>query len=147
MYRTTLLLLSSILMLTCNEEVTFTINGLTEPAAPTELTDANGNRMTTPGGWPRCWLSSRLSAAQAAVVAGEKPTGGWNENFLYPKGQRHEFRGTLKNPNAEGKCTLNWFGDDAGNTNEPWIKNESSDTTKQGMENKKESTPAATLLP
>ena len=139
MSRVALIILANALLLSCpNRQVTFTSsNGLTEPAPPVEFTDAAGNKMTSPGGWPKCWLSSRLSAVQAAIVAGETPNG-WSGKFLYEKGKRHEFEGEIQNPHAKGKCTLNWFGDDAGNANEPWLNNESSDTTKQGMENRED---------
>ena len=137
MIRVALILFANVLLLSCpNKQVTFTSSeGLSEPAPPTEFTDAKGNTMTSPGGWPKCWLSSRLSAVQAAVAAGETPTG-WSGQFLYPKDRRHEFEGEIQNPHARGKCTLNWFGNDADNAGEPWLNNQSDDPTKQGMEQK-----------
>jgi len=138
MIRVALILFTSILLLSCsNKQVNFTsAGGLSQPAPPTEFTDANGNKMTSPGGWPDCWLSSRLSAVQAAIVGGETPQNGWRGKFLYPQNKRHEYEGETQNPHAKGKCTLNWFDNDADNANEPWINNRSNDSTKQGMQQK-----------
>ena len=138
MLRITLLLMANLLLLSCpNRQVTFTHSeGLTEPAPPKEFRDASGNNMTSPGGWPDCWLSSRLSAVQAALVAGEVDEGNWSGSFKFPEGTRHEYEGEIQNPHTKGTCTLNWFGDDAGNANEPWINKQSSDPTQQGMQQK-----------
>ena len=57
-------------------------------------------------------------------------------SFKYPEGERQEFEGEIQNPHAKGTCTLNWFGDDANNANEPWINNQNNDPTKQGMQQK-----------
>lgn len=135
MCRILLILFTNVLLLSCpNKQVTFTSSsGLTEPAEPVEFTDANGNTMTSPGGWPDCWLSSRLSAVEAAIVGGEVD-GGWSGQFKYPQDTRHEYTGEIQNPHAKGTCTLNWFGNDTANANEPWISNISDDPTKQGMQ-------------
>ena len=132
-----IVVLAALLVSTCSNEQRFSANfdALTEPAPPTEFTDAQGNKMISPGGWPRCWLSSRLSTVQAAVVAGES-TSGWSGEFLYPEGERKEFSGTLQNPATTGKCTLNWFGKDQDNTAEPWLNKISSDPSKAGIEQK-----------
>ncbi len=133
--RTALILLANVFLLSCtNKQVTFTSDGLSEPAPPTEFTDASGSKMTSPGGWPDCWLSSRLSFVQAASVGGETPDESWSGRFIYPEDERHEYEGEVQNPHAKGTCTLNWFGNDDDNSNEPWIANRSDDRTKQGMQ-------------
>ncbi len=130
-----LFLLLSLSLSTCaNRQVTFTSSEpLTQPAPPQEFNDARGNKRTSPGGWPDCWLSSRLSAVEAAIVAGEVD-GVWSGEFKYPQGERREFEGEAHNPHIKGTCTLNWFGNDTDNADEPWLSNENSDPTKRGME-------------
>ena len=150
MTRVATILCANLLLLSCpNRQVTFTNSGgLTEAAPPKEFRDASGHTMTSPGGWPDCWLSSRISAVEAAIVAGEvvSETGiHWSGKFKYPEGKRHEYEGETQNPHAKGKCTLNWFGNDEDNANEPWINNQNSDPTKLGMQQKYGSGYAAVL--
>lgn len=104
----------------CAKQTAFSseVEALTAPATPRTFRSAEGDTMVSPAGWPECWLSSRLSAVQAALVAGERPNGTWGD-FLYPKGERQQFRGILQNPAAEGDCILNWLG--KNNHDEPWV--------------------------
>ena len=83
-----------------------------EPGIVTEAVDA-------PKQWPQCWLSSRLSAAEALMK---------NTKGVYSKGDgRQEFRGKAVNPTVEGDCIYSWFGQD--NSSEPWIAMLQQDTS------------------
>ena len=93
------------------EPIHDTTAGAAQAADPDKEPGVVTETIAAPEQWPQCWLSSRLSSAEAVrkkvQVAYQKNDG------------RQEFRGNIVNPTAQGDCIYNWFGQD--NSGEPWV--------------------------
>ncbi|MDE3269324.1 MAG: hypothetical protein OYH77_03460 [Pseudomonadota bacterium] len=95
---------------------------------------SSGTPIAAPKNWPKCWLSTRLAAAEALKLLGFHADDVPRSDPLY-KGKessygysaasayRYDFKGGIKNPDATGKCVLNWMVAGHSHSKEPWVHN------------------------
>ena len=98
-----------------NTDTDKSIDAVSSPATEVVASDS-----PFPKQWPQCWLSQRLAVKTSFRVAGSHTPMGTPATYTRSDG-RQEFKSTSYNPTTTGNCILNWFDDDTGNTDEPWV--------------------------